>query len=339
MSAPQEFSNPKDLEGKVHGAKPRPGLYLSNQVYLPNHSSELDLTLADGFDESVHASARRRSLAQPEEKHEVHLGAAYQDRDRNPVAIEEPQEGKQTSSLRRDPAKRTHVGEKSRKMKCSAMSLLSGGLALAAVVHATPEPTPAPELPAGGAAEVLERRASSLVTTSYYSLVSTEIPKDKYSIGMGLQKADTNSYYWLYCINDAFSVSSSASSIVYGGCGSDDLYTSCNGKTASGIDGGEILCDLDCVTHKVYQDLDATTYTTFIGCGRGTSTMNLLRTSTSAGDSADTTATDEATATGDGETTGAAETTGVNEDAGVLTRPHVGMVIAGVVAGVGAMVL
>jgi hypothetical protein len=34
------------------------------------------------------------------------------------------------------------------------------------------------------------------------------------------------------------------------------------------------------VTHKVYEDLDATAFTPLIGCGKGTSTMNLLRTST-----------------------------------------------------------
>lgn len=41
---------------------------------------------------------------------------------------------------------------------------------------------------------------------------------------------------WVYCIDNAFTVSGG-----YGGCGSDDLYTRCNGKTMSGIDGDEII--------------------------------------------------------------------------------------------------
>ncbi|KAF6802541.1 hypothetical protein CMUS01_15321 [Colletotrichum musicola] len=145
-------------------------------------------------------------------------------------------------------------------------------LLLATLAAASPEPTTAPA-PALAAAS-----SSARATTSFYSLVTTQIPPDEHSIGMGLQREGTNEYYWLYCINDAFTTYSG-----YAGCGEDDLYTSCSGRVATGIDGGEILCDRQCVTHKVFADLDVTTFTPFIGCGRGTSTMNLLRTSTGTG--------------------------------------------------------
>ena len=40
--------------------------------------------------------------------------------------------------------------------------------------------------------------------------------------------------------------------------------------------------DHQCVTHKVYDDLDTSMFTPFIGCGKGTSTMNLARATTGA---------------------------------------------------------
>ncbi|KAH7359147.1 hypothetical protein B0T11DRAFT_112638 [Plectosphaerella cucumerina] len=92
---------------------------------------------------------------------------------------------------------------------------------------------------------------------------------------MGLQREGTDEYYWLCCINDPFTTKSG-----FAGCGTDDLYTACSSRVATGIDGGEILCDHQCVTHKIFADLDVTTFTPFIGCGKGTSTMNLVRTST-----------------------------------------------------------
>lgn len=85
--------------------------------------------------------------------------------------------------------------------------------------------------------------------------------------------------YWVSCINEPFTIKSS-----YGGCGYDDIYTRCSGRTALGIDGDQVLCDAECVTHRIYKDLDVTTWTPFLGCGRGTSTMNLLRASTHSGD-------------------------------------------------------
>ncbi|KAF6791369.1 hypothetical protein CSOJ01_14387 [Colletotrichum sojae] len=155
------------------------------------------------------------------------------------------------------------------KAKNSPAALLLATLAAAA---ASPEPTPAPERALAAASP------STRATTSFYSLVTTQIPSDERSIGMGLQREGTDEYYWLYCINDAFTTY-----FGYAGCGEGDLYTSCSGRVATGIDGGEILCDRQCVTHKVFADLDVTTFTPFIGCGRGTSTMNLLRTSTGTG--------------------------------------------------------
>ncbi|KAF6818376.1 hypothetical protein CPLU01_13328 [Colletotrichum plurivorum] len=138
--------------------------------------------------------------------------------------------------------------------------------------------TASPELTAAPAPALAAVSSSTRVTTSFYSLVTTQIPRDEHSIGMGLQREGTDEYYWLYCINDTFTTYSG-----YAGCGEDDLYTSCSGRVATGIDGEEILCDRQCVTHKVFADLDVTTFTPFIGCGRGTSTMNLLRTSTGTG--------------------------------------------------------
>lgn len=133
-------------------------------------------------------------------------------------------------------------------------------------------------------------RIQERATTSYYSMVSTQIPRDERSIGMGLQREGTDEYYWLYCIDDAFTTRSG-----FAGCGTDDLYTSCSGRVAKGIDGDEIRCDQQCVTHKVYADLDVTTFTPFIGCGRGTSTMNLVRTSTGTGSPGPTRATEAVT--------------------------------------------
>ncbi|CAG9946924.1 unnamed protein product [Clonostachys rosea f. rosea IK726] len=80
------------------------------------------------------------------------------------------------------------------------------------------------------------RARLTYVTTSFYSLATTEIPHDEMSIGMG-QNGTKGNYYWLACINEPFTTRGE-----YGGCGSDDLYTRCSGKTAFGIDGKGILC-------------------------------------------------------------------------------------------------
>lgn len=198
------------------------------------------------------------------------------------------------------------------KAKNSSAALFLASLAASAA--GSPDPTPAPAMVTSAPAA----SSSSRVTTSFYSFVTTEIPRDEHSIGMGLQREGTDEYCtymippqlvasnahtadWLYCINEPFTTKSG-----FAGCGEDDLYTACSGRVATGIDGGEILwyvqpvlppsakslpgdgrltsiSDQQCVTHKVFADLDVTTFTPFIGCGRGTSTMLLVRTSTGTG--------------------------------------------------------
>ncbi|KAK0623694.1 hypothetical protein B0T14DRAFT_565025 [Immersiella caudata] len=141
----------------------------------------------------------------------------------------------------------------------ASLPAVSAGIGNGPVITTAPEPT----------------RIAARATTSFYSFVTTPIPNNDRSIGMGLQREGTDEYYWLYCIDEPFTVRSG-----FAGCGNDDVYTTCSGRVASGIDGDEIRCDQQCVTHKVYKDLDVTTFTPLIGCGRGTSTMNLVRTST-----------------------------------------------------------
>ncbi|RTE84493.1 hypothetical protein BHE90_000844 [Fusarium euwallaceae] len=190
-------------------------------------------------------------------------------------------------------------------------------LALTATVCANPGP--APTLPP---ANLVERDASSTrVSTSYYALATTQVPRDEYYVGMGKNGTEGN-YYWVSCINEPFTTISS-----YGGCGRDDVYTRCSGRTALGMDGGEILCDVECVTHRIYQDLDVTTWTPFLGCGRGTSTMNLLRTSTSSGDQDATTTTGSLTTA----------TTTDEPNLGTELRPYFGA--ARLLVVVGAVVL
>ncbi|KAH6682378.1 hypothetical protein F5X68DRAFT_243075 [Plectosphaerella plurivora] len=173
------------------------------------------------------------------------------------------------------------------KTKNSPAALLLSSLAASSMV-ASAEPTVAPRAVTTSAAELSD--SSTRVTTSFYSFVTTQIPRDERSIGMGLQREGTDEYYWLYCINDPFTTKSG-----FAGCGTDDLYTACSSRVATGIDGGEILCDQQCVTHKIYADLDVTTFTPFIGCGKGTSTMNLVRTSTGTASPASVTAEEEST--------------------------------------------
>ena len=41
-----------------------------------------------------------------------------------------------------------------------------------------------------------------------------------------------------------------------------------------------LFSDVNCITHKIYENLDVTDFTPLVGCGRGTSSMALLRTAT-----------------------------------------------------------
>ncbi|UPK94203.1 hypothetical protein LCI18_005138 [Fusarium solani-melongenae] len=191
-------------------------------------------------------------------------------------------------------------------------------LALTTTVRANPGPTAT--LPP---ANLIERDTSSTrVTTSYYALATTQVPRDEYYVGMG-KNGTRGNYYWVSCISEPFTTISS-----YGGCGRDDVYTRCSGRTALGIDGGEVLCDVECVTHRIYQDLDVTTWTPFLGCGRGTSTMNLLRTSTHSGDQDATTTTGSLTTT----------TTTDEPNLGTELRPYFGMARLITLVGVIALV-
>ncbi|KAM0075301.1 hypothetical protein ACKRZS_012646 [Fusarium odoratissimum] len=74
----------------------------------------------------------------------------------------------------------------------------------------------------------------------------------------------------------------------YGGCGRDDLYTSCSSNVAAGIDGDKIICTKRgsiCVTYSVFDDLDATSFTPFLGCGDpGATNLELARTWTGSAD-------------------------------------------------------
>jgi len=143
-------------------------------------------------------------------------------------------------------------------------------VALAAIqfpVYAAAEPAPTPTQIE--AAELIKR-----ATTSYYSVHTTPIPDDSYSIGVG-KNGTFGNLYWLACIDRPLTVTSG-----FAGCGRDDVYTTCDGRVARGIDGSDVRCDLNCVTHKIFADLDISSYTPLIGCGRGTSVMNLVVTPT-----------------------------------------------------------
>lgn len=142
--------------------------------------------------------------------------------------------------------------------KQPSLLMLAGLFYLPSTTLGNPEymqPTSAAEL----------EQASTRVTTSFYSFVTTEIPRDEHSIGMGLQRDRTDEYCkilpifclwrrflihsdWLYCINDSFTTKSG-----FAGCGTDDLYTACSGRVATGIDGGEILWY---ATHLFFTRLD-----------------------------------------------------------------------------------
>lgn len=73
-------------------------------------------------------------------------------------------------------------------MKGPAVAILLAGLVCGVASHpdhtAEPETTPAANVAA----------ASTRVTTSFYSFVTTQIPRDERSIGMGLQREGTDEY-------------------------------------------------------------------------------------------------------------------------------------------------
>ncbi|KAK4450288.1 hypothetical protein QBC34DRAFT_403205 [Podospora aff. communis PSN243] len=126
-------------------------------------------------------------------------------------------------------------------MKLSINTTLFTFAALAGLSDATnvdPATTSTPNPPA--------TRIQARATTSFYSFVTTPIPNNDRSIGMGLQQEGSNDYYWLYCIHEPFTVRSG-----FAGCGNDDVYTTCSGRVATGIDGDEIRCDQQCVAQSL----------------------------------------------------------------------------------------
>ncbi|KAG9231247.1 hypothetical protein BJ875DRAFT_126266 [Amylocarpus encephaloides] len=195
------------------------------------------------------------------------------------------------------------------RLLLSLSILLSTAVANPAPAPA-PAPTPAPEYTPAD----LARRE----TTSYYSVVTTQIPADRFSIGMG-QNGTGGDYYWAYCIDQPLTVTRS-----FGGCGSNDVYTRCSGRTLYGLDRSNVLCDFDCMTHKIYKDLDASSFTPFLGCAgnsRQTAGLDLLRTSTSSGTTSASKGTASCTAT-----PGA---TNNCTSLGLALRPEFSMALAG----------
>ncbi|KAM5361390.1 hypothetical protein ACJA88_014483 [Fusarium oxysporum] len=121
--------------------------------------------------------------------------------------------------------------------------------------------------------------------TQWYKVQTTAEPDDSLLIGLRnftQRNGDVDTYYF-ECINAPYTVISG-----YGGCGRDDLYTSCSSNVAAGIDGDKIICTKGgsvCVTYSIFDDLDATTFTPFLGCGdQGTTNLELARTWTSSSD-------------------------------------------------------
>ncbi|KAI1073181.1 hypothetical protein LB507_010829 [Fusarium sp. FIESC RH6] len=120
--------------------------------------------------------------------------------------------------------------------------------------------------------------------TQWYKVQTTAEPDDSLLIGLRnftQDNGDVDTYYF-ECVNSPYTVISG-----YGGCGRDDLYTSCSSNVAVGIDGDRVICTKRgslCVTYSIFDDLDATTFTPFLGCGdRGATNLELARTWTGSG--------------------------------------------------------
>ncbi|RFN45630.1 hypothetical protein FIE12Z_10132 [Fusarium flagelliforme] len=120
--------------------------------------------------------------------------------------------------------------------------------------------------------------------TQWYKVQTTAEPDDSLLIGLRNFTQDNGDVATNYfeCVNAPYTVISG-----YGGCGRDDLYTSCSSNVAAGIDGDKIICTKRgslCVTYSIFDDLDATTFTPFLGCGdRGATNLELARTWTGSG--------------------------------------------------------
>ncbi|KAH7174214.1 uncharacterized protein B0J16DRAFT_403799 [Fusarium flagelliforme] len=121
-------------------------------------------------------------------------------------------------------------------------------------------------------------------STQWYKVQTTAEPDDSLLIGLRnftQDNGDVDTYYF-ECVNAPYTVISG-----YGGCGRDDLYTSCSSNVAAGIDGDRVICTKRgsiCVTYSIFDDLDAATFTPFLGCGdRGTTNLELARTWTGSG--------------------------------------------------------
>ncbi|KAJ4111448.1 hypothetical protein NW768_011801 [Fusarium equiseti] len=120
--------------------------------------------------------------------------------------------------------------------------------------------------------------------TQWYKVQTTAEPDDSFLVGLRnftQDNGDVDTYYF-ECVNAPYTVISG-----YGGCGRDDLYTSCSSNVAAGIDGDRVICTKRgsiCVTYSIFDDLDATTFTPFLGCGdRGATNLELARTWTGSG--------------------------------------------------------
>ncbi|KAF5234539.1 hypothetical protein FAUST_7519 [Fusarium austroamericanum] len=119
--------------------------------------------------------------------------------------------------------------------------------------------------------------------TQWYKVQTTAEPEDSLLIGLRnytQDNGDVDTYYF-ECVNAPYTVISG-----YGGCGRDDLYTACSSNVAAGIDGDRVICTKRgsiCVTYSIFDDLDATKFTPFLGCGDRATNLELARTWTGSG--------------------------------------------------------
>jgi len=126
--------------------------------------------------------------------------------------------------------------------------------------------------------ELVRRQAQS---TNYFSIHATQIPEDEYymGVGRGVFRNGQTSNYWIQCTQQPYTVSRG-----YAGCGIDDLYTRCAGNVAEARDGTDITCRTSlgfaCMTARIFDDLDATTYDSWIKCGLSGEMTDLVRTPT-----------------------------------------------------------
>ncbi|KAH7219727.1 hypothetical protein DER44DRAFT_879588 [Fusarium oxysporum] len=163
----------------------------------------------------------------------------------------------------------------------TAIASGSGALAEPTTAHPRSATISGPEI----TAQPLELRDLIGDPTQWYQVQTTAKPDDSLLIGLRnftQRDGDVDTYYF-ECINAPYTVISG-----YGGCGRDDLYTSCSSNVAAGIDGDKIICTKRgsiCVTYSIFDDLDATSFTPFLGCGdAGATNLELARTWTGSAD-------------------------------------------------------